>query len=273
MAQPAPKRLKIGELLLEAGLIDDFQLQTALGEQRRWGGRLGTALVKLGFVEEPMLMRFLARRLDLPLVQLGEKRPAPDVLELVPADLAEKYHCLPLFQKREAGRNVLHLAMEDPTDLQALDDLSFRVGMPMRPVLVAPSELRSALKRLYEPGRGGARHGDFDEMPLEPGDTAPVLDSGHLEMPDAVSPAPHPTVSESSPPGVEPVPEPGPASDPALRPAGELELELGAAVAVEPEKPREVPTRTILRALTQILIDKGVLTREELLERLRRTEP
>lgn len=262
MAQPAPKRLKIGELLLEAGLIDEFQLQTALGEQRRWGGRLGTALVKLGFVEEPVLMRFLARRLDLPLVQLGAKRPAPEVLELVPAELAEKYHCLPLFQRRELGRNVLHVAMEDPTDLQALDDLSFRIGIPMRPVLVAPTELREALKRLYEPGCGDARGGGFAETPLEPGDTAPVLEAGHLEMPGAAPSTPHVAVSETPPQ----LPS---AAEPAQRPAGEPELELGA----EPEKPRDVPTRTILRALTQILIEKGVLTREELLERLRHAEP
>jgi len=264
MAQPAPKRLKIGELLLEAGLIDDFQLQTALGEQRRWGGRLGTALVKLGFVEEPVLMRFLSRRLDLPLVQLGEKRPAPEVLDLVPSELAEKYHCLPLFLKREQGRNVLHLAMEDPTDLQALDDLSFRVGMPMRPVLASPSVLRASLRRLYEAGRGASRRaGEFDETPLEPGDTAPVLDAAHLEMPGAPEPVAHVDVSEAAPP------EPSPA----LRPAGERELELGAERVVEAEKPREVPTRAILRALTQILIEKGLLTREELLERLRRAEP
>jgi hypothetical protein len=224
--------------------------------------------VKLGFVEEPVLMRFLSRRLDLPLVQLGEKRPAPEVLDLVPAELAEKYHCLPLFLKREQGRNVLHLAMEDPTDLQALDDLSFRVGTPMRPVLASPSELRASLRRLYESGRGaGRRAGEFDETPLEPGDTAPVLDAAHLEMPGAPEPVAHVDVSVTAPP------EPSPVLEPALRPAGEPEIELGAERVVEAEKPREVPTRTILRALTQILIEKGLLTREELLERLRRAEP
>jgi len=270
MVQPASKRLKIGELLLGAGLIDDFQLQTALGEQRRWGGRLGTALVKLGFVEEAVLMRFLSRRLDVPLVRLGEKRPSPEVLDLVPAELAEKYHCLPLFRKREQGRNVLHLAMEDPTDLQALDDLSFRIGVPMRPVLVSPSELRDSLRRLYEAGHGAGRYaGELDEMPLEPGDTAPVLDAGHLEMPDAAEPIAHLDVSAEAPPA------PAPALEPAQRPAAEPEPEpeLGAARAVEPERPREVPTRSILRALTQILIEKGVLTREELLDRVRRGEP
>jgi type IV pilus assembly protein PilB len=264
MAQPAPKRLKIGELLVQAGMIDDFQLQTALGEQRRWGGRLGTALVKLGFVEEPVLMRFLARRLDIPLVQLGDKRPAPEVLELVSADLAQKYHCLPLFVKREQGRNVLYLAMEDPTDLQALDELSFRVGMTARAVLVAPSVLRGALKELYAPGRGGAvRTGSFDEMPLEPGDTAPVLDAGQLEMPDAPLPTPHAPVS--APPADRPVLEPVHAPEPTF--------EAAPPPAPEAAKPREVPTRLILRALTQLLIEKGVLSREELMERLRRDEP
>lgn len=266
MPQPVPKRLKIGELLREAGLIDDFQLQTALGEQRRWGGRLGTSLVKLGFVEEPVLMRFLSRRLELPLVQLGEKRPAPEVLDLLPADLAEKYHCVPLFQKHEQGRSVLYLGMEDPTDLQALDDLSFRIGRPMRPVLVSPSELRGALKRLYEGGRGAGRSPrDFDETPLVPGDTAPVLDAGHLEMPDAGPADLHPSMSPAPPP---------PAAPHALELPSRSEgpAERAPEAAVEP-KPRDVPTRAILRALTQILIDKGVLTREDLVERLRRSEP
>ena len=140
---------KIGEVLVQAGLIDEFQLEAGLAQQQRWGGRLGRALVQLGFLQEADFVRVLSKVLNVPVVRLAEKKPSPDTLGLVPAELAEKYGCLPLFTKREGGANTLYLGIEDPSDLKALDELSFRIGMKVKPVLVGPSELREAIARTY----------------------------------------------------------------------------------------------------------------------------
>jgi type IV pilus assembly protein PilB len=266
---------RIGEVLIQAGLIDEFQLEAALGQQQRWGGRIGRALVSCGFIEEATLVRVLAQVLRLPVADLRDKRPAPDVLELLPAELAEKYACIPLFTKREAGKTVLYLGLEDPADLGALDELAFRLGMPVRPVLVAPSDLRDAIARLYHRApRGAAGPGGFSETPLEPGDTAPVL-TPLLGEADAIEPSPLSALPPLTAPPEDPparallepspiVPEPAPAEEP-LRPVATPRPEPKATGG----KPRDVATRTILQALTQILIEKGVLSRDELVERVR----
>ena len=241
-----PGRIQIGELLLQAGLIDRFQLDSAVGHQKRWGGRLGAALVKLGFVSEDALVRALSRQLGFPAANLEAKRIAPEVLELIPAELAEKYGCIPLFVKREAGRSVLHLGLCDPGDLSAIDDLAFRTGMRIRPVLVSITQLHDAIRRSYR-DRGVALSEEPSEFPqtlLEAGDTAPLL----AGLPES---APPEALGQEPPEGA-PTPEPS-----------------AAARAAPAARPREVKTRTILQALTQLLIEKGVVGREELMERVR----
>lgn len=260
-------RDKIGQILVQAGLIDEFQLLSAISHQNQWGNRLGVTLVKLGFLTEPDLLRVLAHQLDLPVAKLDGKRIAPQVLELLPTDLAEKYRCIPLFVKDEAGRPSLFLGMENPTDLAVLDDLAFRIGMRIRPVLVGPCQLDAALDRYYhsmserdEMGESGGQ--DF-EMLLQPEDTTPLVRRAAPKAP-AKRPAPPPRVREP------------------VQPIGEEQFELssppGASVDLadsESErrspaaKLRDLPTRTILHAITQLLIVKGVIARDELMEKLR----
>ena len=143
------KRLKLGEMLVAKGLVSDTQLAAALGEQRRWGKRLGMTLVLMGYLEEEMLIRTLAAQLKLPVARIRGKRVNAEVIELVPVELAEKHRCLPLFVKDQGGSNELFLAMEDPSDLDAQGELGFRIGFRIRPVLVAPTELEDALQRHY----------------------------------------------------------------------------------------------------------------------------
>lgn len=227
---------RLGQMLLDEGLIDELQLTRALGEQKQWGRRLGHALIKLGFVSEEDVVRVLARQLGVPAVRLQGKVVDPEVIERVPRPLARKYRCIPLFVKHEAGFDVLYLGMDDPTDLSALDDLAFRTGERIRPVLVGPLDIEDALLRLYEGTADGLdAKSPFDEAPLEPGDTAPVLTG----LPEADSPHPH-AAREAAP---------------ATGPAGRTEA--GAS------------TRAILRAVTELLIQKGVIEREELVERIR----
>lgn len=228
-------RSKLGELLVGTGLIDASQLAAAIGEQNHWGGRLGAILVRKGFVDEETLVRTLAIQLELPVAQIRGRRIAGEALELVPAELAEKHRCLPLFVKTEGAAQVLYLAMEDPADLASLDEVSFRVGVKVRPVLAAPSELQEALQRSYHFASAGG--GALEPLSMEPGAGEPGGDAPELLVVEELDPAPV---------------------------AAEQRLaEQGAAPA-----PVAVRQDAILRALTQLLVEKGVLTREELIQRV-----
>jgi hypothetical protein len=253
-----PEKTKLGELLVEAGLIDEFQLAAALGEQARWGNRLGETLVRLGYLTEPVLVRTLSRHFGIPGVHLEGKQIERDVLALLPGELAEEYRCLPLFKKRVSGGEVLYLGMAHPEDLRIIDDVSFRAGLPVRPVVVGPLQLSAAIGAFY---RGEGPHpvestatdagtSDLAETPLSDGDTAPVI-SGPAKV------------------ASEPPKEVGAAAEREDR--GAADHGIGAELMTAPlqsRKPREVPTREILRALTQLLIEKDVISRSELMERV-----
>jgi len=151
------ERLKLGELLVMAGAIDQGQLAQALSHQRQFRQPLGKTLVSLGFIDEEAMIRTLARQLKLPVAWLDGKWVEPQVLELVPAEIARKHCCLPLTVTDGAAGKVLHLAMQDPGNLEVLDAVSFRIGHKVSPVLASPTELEDALQRHYEADerRGG----------------------------------------------------------------------------------------------------------------------
>jgi hypothetical protein len=304
-------RRRLGELLVEIGLIDDFQLRSALSDQKRWGRPLGATLVKLGFVAEDELVRVLSRHLDVPIVDLQGRRIAPEALALLPVEVAEKSRCVPLFKKREGGAETLYLGMEDPTDLAVVDELSFRTGLKIQPVLVGPSQLADAIERHYhkleweeEQERAAAGF----ELVVEPGDTAPLVfrpPPPHVRTPMVVGPEQlerDPSAHGAAPAstaapigerelvlenGAGPQPDTdGWASAPFARAAAPSDLgpefiverparapapasaRAPAPTPVPDAKPREVPTRLILRALTQILIEKGLIARGDLMERV-----
>jgi type IV pilus assembly protein PilB len=237
---PRPQRKKLGETLVEAGLIDDLQLRSALADQRRWGNRLGKTLVKLGFVEEEPLMRHLSRLMGYPLAEIGDRIVDAEVLALLPRELAEKHRCLPLFVEGDGAARYLHLGMEEPADLDTLDALQLRTGFEICPVLIGFRELDAGLRRFYGVGaRGGAPEAAPTGTPVGPD----CLRHGDESLAD-------------------PEPEPaGPASGPETPTAADPEasFQVGVAEATAPPTPQEVPTRRILQALTQVLIDKGVL--------------
>jgi len=230
-----PVKHKIGEILVRSGLIDEMQLRAALGDQNNWGQRLGLTLVKMGLIEERDLVRALAQQLALPVVQLEGKRVQPELLALVPLEFAEKHLCVPLFLKEDRGSRVLHVGMDDPCDLDAIDELGFRTGLEIQPVLVAPSELCEAIDRFYR-GRGGA--GGDRSLDLDAGPEAPVAGIDRVPM-----------VEESL-----------------FHDLSELEASRADAPAPAPASRARADTShaTILRALCHLLIDKGVISREEL---------
>jgi len=136
---------RISELLLSEGLVTREQYNHALNEQRSSGGRLGYHLVKLGFIDELTLARFLARQYKVPAVDLTRSELDQALIKVVPADIATKHLVLPL--KRE-GRS-LYVAMADPANLRVIDDLKFRTRSDIVPVIAGEYTLRTMIERAY----------------------------------------------------------------------------------------------------------------------------
>jgi len=137
---------RLGDLFVREGLINEKQLQDALVESRESKSRLGYALVKLGFVEEEELTRMLAKQYRVPAVDLTKVTVDPKILKIVPGEVAFKHLVLPL---RRVGR-TLTVAMANPTDLGAIDDLKFITRYDIEPVIVGEYTLRKHLEGYYE---------------------------------------------------------------------------------------------------------------------------
>jgi type IV pilus assembly protein PilB len=144
LGQPVNRRL--GDLLVADGLITQEQLDKALVEQKGSAEKLGSILIKLGAVNEEQLIGFLSRQYRVPSITLSQLEIDPDVLKLVPPQIAKKYEVLPV---RKMG-NSLALAMADPTNVFALDDISFMTNLQVLPLVASQSAIKKAIERNYE---------------------------------------------------------------------------------------------------------------------------
>jgi hypothetical protein len=137
---------KLGEMLKEEGLIDDFQLESALSHQRNWGGKLGAVLVELEFVKEEDIARVIAEKLKIPYVDLFEPELPQDVIGLVKSDTVKKYNIVPV--RKEA--NALWIAMSDPLDIETMDNVRFITGLSVKPVIAMDAQIRDAIRKYYD---------------------------------------------------------------------------------------------------------------------------
>ena len=143
------KNLKLGEILKQAGIIDDFQLNSALSYQRHWGGRFGESLIRLGYITEERLQSFLARQFDLPRIELSGRRIPDDVLHYIPVAKAREFNVIPVERSEMSGTMHLVVAMTDPTNLLAIDSLQFLTGCRIRPALASAESIVEAIDRSY----------------------------------------------------------------------------------------------------------------------------
>jgi hypothetical protein len=150
--------LPIGQLLIQRGYIDQWQLQSALAHQRRWGGRIGAALVNLGFISEPLLLTELARQLGVPYLRLGNRRVPDAIVRLVPAKLIRSRKVFPVAFAWHGNRNVLVIMTSDPQNLIALDEVAFTSGKAITAALAGDLDLEQAIERHLGPGPSGASH-------------------------------------------------------------------------------------------------------------------
>ena len=140
---------KLGEILVRENLISPQHLREALDYQREHGGRLGFNLVKLGLVSDDMITAVLSRQYGIPSVNLDLFHIEEPVLRLIPREVAQKYSVLPLSR---VGA-TLTLAMVDPTNVFAMDDIKFMTGLNVEPVVVAEASIQQAIAKYY----GGTR--------------------------------------------------------------------------------------------------------------------
>ena len=171
-------RKKLGVLLLEAGLIDEEQLQAALDHQKHWGGRLGRILVELDFLSEHDLFRMLAKHLDLPIVDLGMRDVQPEALSMVDAEVATRYKLLPIGLKSTPTGKVLHVAMSDPTDMDALDQLQNLTGARIVPLITEPAGLNEAISKYY----GAQQTGSAVDANGTSDDTTPAAEEADIPV-------------------------------------------------------------------------------------------
>ncbi len=137
--------LRLGELLIAANLITPDQLKEALELQKREGGRLGSKLIKLGFVTEENIVNLLSKQFGVPAINLSDYNIDPNIIKLIPKDLAQKHLIIPVTR---AGPN-LTIAMADPTNVYAIDDVKFITGYNVEVVVASESAIIEAISKYY----------------------------------------------------------------------------------------------------------------------------
>ena len=140
------KANRLGEMLLEAGLIDQFQLDSALSMQRNLGGRIGSALVKLGYLPEETIMEFLESQSKFSRVSLQDLDIPLALISMLPAEKMKHLLVVPIELRQSGQEKTLRIAMTDPTNQKLISDLQFATGCRVLPVLASEDEIRQALE-------------------------------------------------------------------------------------------------------------------------------
>lgn len=216
-------RIKLGELLVRAGVLDEAKLRAALHEQERWGGRLGATLVAMGFVAEDLLVKALSKQLAVPIAHLDDIEVPESLLRKLDLDFVKINGVCP--ERYLQDRRTLVVAMADPINVQLIDEMGRRTGLRIQPTVAGERAINLAIGRMYG-----------ESM------TSTDIGSGDVVAEQARS-SPVPT-------------DPGPA------PAS---TELVAALEAAQRKQHKA-----IRVMAELLIERGVLPREEYLARLNR---
>lgn len=219
--------MKLGELLIEAGLIDNIQLQSALAHQAKWGMRLGSALMEMKFITERDLASFLEKQLNTQCVSIMTKELAPEVINALKADVAKKYGIFPL----DATDKELVIATANPLDLKMLDELGFNLGRRIVPKLALESEINRAIRFYYD---------NIHDEPIVPEVPEPPV----VDRIDIVE-----MKGESS----------------------QMERQIEPSEITEKAK-EVVTTKSVLDAMLTLLEKKGILSRSEVFDLIRKKQ-
>jgi hypothetical protein len=144
------QKLRLGDILINSGVITREQLEKALNIQKEQHLRLGTILLQGGFVSESHLLQALSHHLSIPWVSLKLIDISDEIIRLVPANVTEEFFLIPIYIRTEkGGERALYVAMNDPSDQDALRFVQATSGMTVKPMLAAPSDIAAAIRYYY----------------------------------------------------------------------------------------------------------------------------
>jgi hypothetical protein len=169
-------RVKLGELLLKAGMLTPDELQKALNRQRAEGGCLQRALVRQGLVGEEEITSLLSRTYGVPSINLDHFEIDPAIIKIIPAEVARRHKLLPLSQ----FKRTLTIAVADPTDFSTMDDIRFMTGCWVEPVVASEASLEEQIERYYGSGRRARPTAQPDQVDQRPYPPVAPLDVGQF---------------------------------------------------------------------------------------------
>jgi type IV pilus assembly protein PilB len=251
-------KMRLGDFLVSRKIITEEQLNRALQHQKQWGGRLGEALTFLRIVSEDKLLAALKYHLEIPIMDLQEVSISPDVIKLISREMAAKYKAVPVRIAVSFGKKTLLVAMSDPLDIKAIEEIQFVSGYRVQPVLSKERSIMNALNQYYDLDTGyidpkesrrpsseeGAGDGGGDDVMtiIRGGDELKITSTGEVVYDDGED--------------IEPV-------------------EVGGVGFDEPREtdpPEEMKKskgdNKLLRALIKVLIEKEYITIEDLKDKL-----
>lgn len=250
-------QIKLGELLIKANVLQESQLKAALAEQAKWGGKLGEILVRMSLVSEDILVRALSKQLGMPAVNLDAVQVVPPhVKAKIPSQTARDFSVLPL-QLRDEGKTLV-VAMSDPLNVRMLDELRAVTKCRIIPNVAGRTSIARAFARMYE-----------ENMELEDADTNfKVVDAqGRTVVKNLKDLDPAAAAVVSAPKPAPPVARPPPPVQEAPRSTAGTGSPADLLRSVEEVQRKEVAA---LKAMVELLIEKGVFSRDEYLAKVKR---
>jgi hypothetical protein len=236
--------MRLGDLLLRAGVVTQDQLQRALDQQERWGGKLGTILVRMGSLSEDLLVKALSRQLNIPRADLAQINIPPPLRSRLTRAVCEEYGIIPV--RYDSERRCLLVAVSDPFNVVVIDDLSRRINLRIEPLLAGEQSILQAIAVQYasQPTKEetGMKFINNQGSPL-------IKKRQEIEAKRAA--------------GADPAPAPAPADNWSQPPVA-AGAPVDDARLSELDKLAQKQAKA-LRAVLELLIEKGVLTREEYL--------
>lgn len=255
--------IRLGDLLVKAKVVSESQLKAALAEQQKWGGKLGELLVRMNFLTEDMLVKALSKQMNIPAVNLEAVQSIPPhVRAKVPADVARDLVVLPL-QLRDEGKTLL-VVMAEPQNLKQLDTLRSVSRCRITAQLAGRQAIARAFARFYE---GEAEMGESADESFK------LVDSqGHtlIKKVDEVQGQRRNSAAQGikmPPAAAAAAPAPARAATTELPTSLQGKSPSDMLRAIEEAQRKEV---TALKGMVELLIEKGVFTREEYLAKVKR---
>ena len=241
-------RIRIGDLLVKAGVITDLQLKAALAEQSQWGGKLGDILVRMEFLTEEVLVRALSKQSGIPRADLSGE-PNKGALARISPETAEEFNVVPVGVKEE-GRTLV-VAMSDPGNVMVTDHVRQIAGCKIEAHLAGASAIRNAIARWYRGAELNEEQSTGMKIMNNAGNTMATVDprKKRAEATGRTAPSAPPPVAQPRNGGGD------------VRPSA-VEVLRG----VEETQRRSVAA---LKAMVELLIEKGGFSREEYLSRVK----